>query len=319
MVIGIIGIAVPNREAVDALQMIERAEDLGIPAVWMTTGGAGIDSMTLFAAAAARTKKVLLGTSIVPTFPRHPLVAVQQAQVIAQLAPGRFRLGLGPSHKATTESTYGFEFRAPLGHLREYLHIVKELLRNRVVEYDGDYYSAHAQIPASISDIPIMASALRARSFQLCGEEADGAISWVCPARYLRDVALPAMSRGAQNRGRLTPPLIAHAPVCVHEDLGEVRIAAREQIGNYPRQPFYARMLSDAGFPQAKYGNWTDTMVEAVVISGNESEVSEKLIEMLAWGAGEIIVSPIAAGSNPKSSIERTLRLVAALAKESNR
>ncbi|SVD07556.1 uncharacterized protein METZ01_LOCUS360410, partial [marine metagenome] len=67
---------------------IQRAEDLGIQAVWMTAGGASLDSMTCFAATAASTNNIKLGTSIVPTYPRHPLVMAQQAQVVAQLAPG---------------------------------------------------------------------------------------------------------------------------------------------------------------------------------------------------------------------------------------
>ena len=59
-----------------------------------------------------------------------------------------------------------------------------------------------------------MASALQRGSFELCGEEADGAISWICPGIYLRDVALPAMQLGAERAGRPVPPLIAHA-LCV--------------------------------------------------------------------------------------------------------
>ncbi len=63
-----------------------------------------------------------LGTSIVPTFPRHPLVTVQQTQVIASLASGRFRLGVGPSHRPLM-AAMGLPFRAPLGHLREYVRL----------------------------------------------------------------------------------------------------------------------------------------------------------------------------------------------------
>ena len=79
----LIGVAVPSETAQGALAMIERAEQLGIPAAWMTTGMARPDNLTTFAAAAVRTQRIKLGTSIVPTFPRHPLVTVQQTQVIA--------------------------------------------------------------------------------------------------------------------------------------------------------------------------------------------------------------------------------------------
>ena len=111
--------------AADILSEIERAEELGIPAVWMVTSGAGIDALTVFAAAAARTKRIMMGTFIVTCFPRHPVVMAQQVQVIDHLAPGRFRLGVGSGHKIGEERTFGVDFRAPLGHLRECLRIVK--------------------------------------------------------------------------------------------------------------------------------------------------------------------------------------------------
>ena len=107
-----IGVAIRGNKASEALAMIEQAEQLGIHAAWMTTGGARLDSITVFAAAAVRTQRIKLGTSIVPTFPRHPLVMVQQAQVVAQLAPGRFRLGVGPSHRPTIEAM-GIQFTSP--------------------------------------------------------------------------------------------------------------------------------------------------------------------------------------------------------------
>ena len=90
----IIGVVVAGRNTDEIIGRIERSEGAGIPAVWMTTGGARLDSITTIAAAATRTREIKFGTSVVPTFPRHPLVMVQQAQVVAQLAPGRFRLGI---------------------------------------------------------------------------------------------------------------------------------------------------------------------------------------------------------------------------------
>src|SRR5205823_1713568 len=193
----LLGVAIRGDKAPEVLTRIEQAEQLGLHAAWMTTGGARLDSITLFAAAAVRTQRIQLGTSIVPTFPRHPLVMVQQAQVVAQFAPGRFRLGVGPSHRPTIEAM-GIQFASPLGHLREYLRILKPLLQQGRVDFDGKYYRAHESIPEPL-DLPVMASALQRGSFELCGEEADGAISWICPGEYLRDVALPAMRMGAER------------------------------------------------------------------------------------------------------------------------
>src|SRR6266581_2234100 len=217
----LLGVAVRGDKAREVLTRIEQAEQLGLHAAWMTTGGARLDSLTIFAAAALRTQHIKLGTSIVPTFPRHPLVMVQQVQVVAQLAPGRFRLGVGPSHRPSMVGM-GMNFRAPLGHLREYLQILKALLQTGKVDFDGTYYRAHETIPEPL-DVPVMASALQPKSFELCGAESDGAISWVCPGEYLRDVALPTMRVGAEQAGSTVPPLIENEQVCVQDKTKEER------------------------------------------------------------------------------------------------
>jgi hypothetical protein len=56
----LIGVAVRGNKANEVLAMIEQAEQLGIHAAWMTTGGARLDSITVFAAAALRTQRIKL-------------------------------------------------------------------------------------------------------------------------------------------------------------------------------------------------------------------------------------------------------------------
>ncbi len=310
-----IGVAVSAPDVAGVFENIARAEEAGVPTVWLTTGGAGMDGLTLFGAAAERFKGVTFGTSIVPTFPRHPIVMAQQVQVLAQLAPGRFRLGIGPSHAPTTRAMFGFNFRNPLGHLKEYIQVMKALLQTGSVDFDGEYYHAHASIPAPL-DVPVMASALRPGSFRACGEGADGAISWVCPAAYLEEVALPAIQRGAESAGREAPPLIAHAPVCVHEDADEIRVAVQQQLSNYPRMPFYQQMFAAAGFPEAAEETWSDAMIAGTVMSGGEADVAQRLRGLLDAGAGEILVSVVHAGDDREASIARTMAVLGEVARE---
>ena len=307
-----IGVAISAGSAGEAVAMIERAEELGVSAAWLTTGGARPDGLTIFAAAAAKTSRILLGTSIVPTWPRHPIAVAQQVQVLHQLSGGRFRLGMGPSHRDGMIQSFGVDFRAPLGHLREYLRILKSLLQRGQVDFQGRFYTARAEIDAPV-DVPVMASALRRRSYQLCGEEADGAISWVCPAAYLRDSALPAMTDAAQRAGRPTPPLIAHAIIAVDEDADAVRRAVREQMAMYVRLPFYAQMFVDAGFPEAQTGEWSDGMIDSVAIHGSPEQVSEGVERLLSYGITEIIASPVLTGPDPKASWERTVSVLAGI------
>ena len=297
------------------IDAIVRAEEKGIDAAWMTLGGVQPDSLAVFAAAAMRTQRIRLGTSIVPTYPRHPFAVAQEAKVVAELAPGRFRLGVGPSHQPIVEGAWGIPFRKPLTHLREYLQLLKGALQQGgQIQFEGEFFKVRADW-GHAPNIQVMASALRRRAFELVGELADGGISWVCPLDYIEGVALPALSAGAAKAGRQRPKMVMHVGVCVHGAEDEVREAAMRQFGFYPRLPFYRRMFVDAGFPEAAQGSMSEAMLESIVISGNEDTVAQQLRRIAATGVDEVICSIVGAGTDPKESRNRTLRLLAGVSK----
>ena len=303
-----IGVHIQAPDAAAAVEQVVQAESLGIPAAWMATGGAGPDGLTLLAASAVRTERILLGTSITPTWPRHPIAIAQQVIALEALAPGRFRLGIGPSHEPMMTSMFGVRWRTPLAELREYLVVLRALLHDGEVEFEGEHVTARAKLSRPVAT-PIMASALRKRSFELCGELADGAISWNCPAAYLREEALPALRRGAEAAGRAPPPLVAHVPIAVEENIEVVREATRRQIGGYAQIPFYRAMFEAAGFPRVSEGV-TDDLVDALVIHGDEEQVAHGLVELLESGMGEVLAMPLL-GDDRAASIERGFAAVA--------
>ena len=304
----LVGISISAPTASEALANIHEAESLGVKAAWLTSGGNAGDSLSILAAAAAQTDSIKLGTSIMQTWSRHPVTAARQAATIANLAPGRFRLGVGPGHKQGMQQTFGTDFEAPLTHLREYVQVLKALLQSGSVEFEGSQITAIATMSEPV-DVPVLASALRARSYELCGEVADGAISWVCPHFYLRDVALPALRKGAEAAGRQTPSLIVHAPVCVDEDIEAARNGVREQLGYFPRTPFYARMFASAGFPSSETHGWTNDILDAVLISGDEATVADRLNAIFDWGATEVLASVVMANGS-RDSYQRTLKFL---------
>src|SRR5688572_27026015 len=97
---GRVGVVLQGADPAQAVDLIVEAERRGIPAAWATTGGTQADAITLFAAAAVRTSRILLGSAIIPTWPRNPVFIAQQVQAVEALAPGRLRLGIGPSTEA---------------------------------------------------------------------------------------------------------------------------------------------------------------------------------------------------------------------------
>jgi F420-dependent oxidoreductase-like protein len=289
------GLVIRRPSAAAAVEAIVQAEEMGLPAAWSTGGGQSQESVTVFAAAAARTKRITLGTCIVPTYPRHPIVLASQAVVIDSLAPGRFHLGIGPSHRPTIEGTYGLNMDKPLGHLREYLTVLRGLLWEGKVDFDGTSVRAHAALPADVQPprTPLPISALRTGSYRLAGEIADGAISWVSPIPYLVNTAKPAMQEGARAAGRPTPPLIGHVPVALHADRDAVRAAARKQLSNYGRLPFYASMFAAAGFSVSSDGVMSDALFDELVVSGEPAAVAERLQAIQAAGIDEIVITQV--------------------------
>src|SRR5207302_3741317 len=225
-----VGLAIYGTDSAETLSAIAAAEAAGVRQVWMTQSAAAPDTLTIFAAAAMRTTSTRLGTAIIPTYPRHPLALAQQALALGDLAPGRLRLGVGPSHRPTIEGVYGIPMKAPLEHLREYVTVLRQALWEGKIDYRGHYYTVRTPFPRT-PHTPILISALREGAFHLAGEISDGAISWVCPVPYLLEKALPALRAGAAKSGRAVPPLVAHIPAALHQDRKAVLAAARRQLG----------------------------------------------------------------------------------------
>jgi alkanesulfonate monooxygenase SsuD/methylene tetrahydromethanopterin reductase-like flavin-dependent oxidoreductase (luciferase family) len=269
---------------------VKAVDVAGLDTAWMTSGGAAPDPLTIYAMAAVQTLQVKFGTAIIQTFPRHPLALVQQAVVLDQLAPGRLRLGVGPSGPMVIQPVFGLPFERPLEHMRDYLSILRTALHEGAVDYSGPRLSAKARLAAP-TGTQVLGAALRANAFRLCGEVADGAISWLCPAPYLRDVARPAIEDGARAAGRERPRLVGHVLVVPTTDFGAAKAAVVRALGFFPRVKTYQDMFVDAGFPEARdSGEWSDRMVEAVTIYGDMATIESRLAALADYGIDDAMV-----------------------------
>ncbi|MGD9890889.1 MAG: LLM class flavin-dependent oxidoreductase [Dehalococcoidia bacterium] len=309
---GRIGVVIQGPDPATAVNLIVEAEQAGIGAVWMTTGGIQADALTLFAAAAMRTERIVMGSAIIPTWPRNPVFVVQQVEALEGIAPGRLRLGIGPSTAAAMRP-FGVDFRSPLTQLREYLIVLRSLLHQGSVDFEGKLVRARARITQPVNT-PVLASALQEGAFRLCGEVADGALSWVCPWPYIRDHAWPALRAGAESAGREAPPLIMHVPICVTTDLSQVREATQRQVGMYARFQFYQDMFRRAGHADAADG-LSQSLIDDLVIYGTEAEVAERLAERAAQGFGEVMALPLLTGDDRAGSTRAAYAAVGAAAR----
>src|SRR6478672_2509866 len=139
-----------------------------------------------------------------------------------------------------------------------------------------------------------MASALRPGAFRLCGEVADGAISWMAPWGYIERAALPALRAGAEAAGRAVPPLIFHVPICVTTDREAAVNAAQQQVGLYTRIPSWAAMFAEAGYDTSQ--GFTDVYLDDTLAYGDEATVASKLRSFISRGAAEVIAHPVTVG-----------------------
>jgi alkanesulfonate monooxygenase SsuD/methylene tetrahydromethanopterin reductase-like flavin-dependent oxidoreductase (luciferase family) len=203
------------------LRSIRLAEQVGLPMAWVPSWPVGPDALSVVTAAAVQTSRIGLGTGITITYPRHPLTLVNEALVMAELAPQRFRLGIGVSHQPAIEGVYGLDFAHPLACVREYITVLRGLLWEGRVACNGTYYRVHAQLSAGTAppQIPIVLAVLRPPMLRLAGEVADGAMLIWATLSYVRTIALPAMEAGARRAHRRRPPLNCQRAHRAHDRL----------------------------------------------------------------------------------------------------
>jgi F420-dependent oxidoreductase-like protein len=287
-----VGLVISSSGAKGDIQAILEAEQAGVRQIWSTQGSTAVDVLSVFAVVATQAATIRLGTSIFPTYPRHPLAMVAQVRAVQELAPGRLRLGIGPSHRRTIEGMYGIPMITPLAHTREYITVLRAALWEGKVEHQGRFYNVSASLPNPVS-IPILNAALGKGAFKAAGELSDGAISWNCPVPYLLNAALPALEEAARQAGRSAPPLVAHIPVAYNLDRQAVLAAARKRFGTYGQLPFYRQMFAEAGYPVPENGEIPEALIDNLVVSGDEQTIASRLRELLSSGLSELLLQSI--------------------------
>ena len=124
-----------------ALESITEAERLGFDSIW-TAEAYGSDCFTPLAWWGAHTTSVKLGTGITQMSARTPAATAMAAMTLDHLSDGRFILGLGASGPQVVEGWYGQPYPKPLARTREYVEIVRSIVRReQPVDHHGDFYN----------------------------------------------------------------------------------------------------------------------------------------------------------------------------------
>ncbi len=226
----------------------ERLERLGYTDVWTGEANAA-DGFTPLALAAVASKRLRLGTAIVPVYTRGPGLLAVQAASMAELAPGRFALGIGSSSDVIVEKWNASNFVDPYKRVRDTVWFLRSALSGEKVDRDFDTFSVHGfRLARPVAEPPpILVAALRKGMLRLAGREADGAvINWLS-ADDVKQVA-PEVGQGKE--------IVARIFVCLTEDAERARFVGRMAIAAYLNVGVYAAFHRWLGRGPALEGMW---------------------------------------------------------------
>jgi alkanesulfonate monooxygenase SsuD/methylene tetrahydromethanopterin reductase-like flavin-dependent oxidoreductase (luciferase family) len=183
---------------------------------------------------------------------------------------------------------------APLSYLKEYLEVLRGVLWEGSIDYQGEFFQVTDTLPRT-APVPLLISTLGLKAFRLAGEVADGALASLCPVPYLLDQALPALRAGAEEKSRPAPPVIACLPVAFSTDETAVTVSVRRLIQQLAQASTHARMFAQAGWASAVHGDEAElnALARTLVISGNEATVRDRVQELLASGLDELLLIAI--------------------------
>ena len=243
------GLVALNRPVSEMVDHAVEAERDGFSSYWVAQLAIP-DALTVLGAAGMATTTIELGTAVIATWPRHPLMLAAQALTVSDMAGGRVVLGIGLAHKASVEETLRIPFTRPARHMAEYLDVLLPALQDRAVDATGEIWSGSAANLGGPPDVPtpqVLLAAMGPRMLQLAGSRADGNILWLSGPRTIETVVVPAMADAAAAAGRGPGRIVASVPVCVTDKPDEVRGLIAAFLGSYNDLPSYRGMMDVEG------------------------------------------------------------------------
>ena len=280
-----IGIFFPSKEHGPVDDMVARTAkvaDQGLHSVWLPQSSS-FDALTVLAAVGREVPRVELGTSVVPTFPRHPAMLAAQALTTNAATGGRLALGIGLSHRFTIEDSYGLSYDRPARHMREYLSVLLPAIRTGAADFTGETLAAHLTLSVpGAAPCPVYLAALQPAMLRLAGGLADGTITWCTGPVTLERQIVPIITETARDRGRPAPRIVVALPCCVTDDEADGRQKADKQLEGYARIPVYRAVLDAEGV----------SMPGDISVVGNERSVTDQLSRLAEIGASDFVAIP---------------------------
>jgi F420-dependent oxidoreductase-like protein len=288
------------------VRQAQRAEADGFTSLWYTSGVGG-DPLAAIARAAAVTSTIEFGTAVLQTYACHPVLQAARAAATAAAigTPGRFTLGVGPSHEPFVEGMLGLSYKTPGQHTEEYVRILEPLLQGAPVAFVGEEFRVNASAPdlADRVNVPVLISALGPRLLRVAGHYSAGTIPWMANAVAIEKHISPLIRKASADAGRPEPRIAAGLPVAVHDDIDEARSAAARLFQVYGSLVNYRRILERGGI---------EGPADAAIV-GDEAAVTAQVQAMFDAGATDVWLAAFPVG-DASASRHRTRSLLKELA-----
>ncbi|MFQ5479364.1 MAG: LLM class F420-dependent oxidoreductase [Candidatus Binatia bacterium] len=290
----------------DPTELVQLAEQVGFDSVW-TAEAYGSDCVSTLCWLGARTQRIKLGTSVMQISARTPACAAMTAMTIDHLSGGRLILGLGVSGPQVVEGWYGQSFPRPMGRTREYVELLRTILRREgPVAFDGEHfklpYPGGTGLGKALKlitrplrpDLPIFIGAEGPKNVRMATEIADG---WL-PLFYspYRQEVYEESLKGMKPGFEIACPV----QVVLNDDLEQALLPVKYMLAFYiggmgaKHRNFHADLIGRMGFLEAA------TTVKELFLQGKREEavaaVPDQLADEIALcGSRERILDRIAA------------------------
>ena len=303
----------------EGIELVRYAEAQGFDAVWQADSRLVRDAVVPMAAFGATTSRIKIGSGVIDCWTRNPARLASTFSTLDDLAPGRMICGLGAWWDPLAAKV-GIDRKRPLTVMREIVTVVRALLNNETVTFDGSYvhldgveldYVHQERRP---KDVPIYIGATGLQMMELTGEIADGVVLNYLVSPAYNTGALEALGRGAAKAGRTIDDLDRPQLVVCSVDtdrakaLDNARLLVTQYLGQQPH------IMKASGVPQELLDEigtvltWPathdqvvaaskmvpDDIVQMITASGEPDEVRSKVAEYVATGCTCPILYPLA-------------------------
>ncbi len=284
------------------------AEEIGYDGVW--SAETGHDPFLPLAIAADATERLELATGIAVAFARNPMNLAVLANDLHELSGGRFILGLGSQIKPHITKRYSMPWSHPAPRMRELISAIRAIWASWAtgdkLAFRGDFYTHTLMTPFfspgpnAFGNPKILLAAVGELMTEVAGEVGDGLLAHgFTTERYLREVSIPALERGAAKAGKTRADLVVSYPGFVvtgetEDDVDAAARAVKAQIAFYGSTPAYRPVLDLHGWgdlhPElntlSKRGEWAamgelidDEMLEAFAVVCPLEDVPSRITE----------------------------------------